>query len=341
MKNIQAHTLKRSLCLFLSVLLVLLLIPVTAFAESTGIQPRVTSPMTGYSTASQTVYCGPSTTIYASTGSIGNGEKVYVLGTERGYYHILYSVSGGQKMGYVPQSMIRNVTGGTPEEDDFNGGYAKLTSPIGVWSCNDPSTAVQIDHFDGYNRSITVLADFVRDGTRITFIEYSSSAGTKRGFLFNASFTMPIPTCVARVLNSCNLSYGYNSRFNYATAGSLSAGEYVCILAKNNDWAYVEYNTPSGRKRGYMSYSNLSTYHKPWSFADLFGYNDDIGISSGRFSATEIYSGPGSSYPVIGSLDNNETIYGYYDIEGTMYRYVEYYITGSSTRKSGYIYIHE
>lgn len=340
MKNIQAHTLKRSLCLFLSVLLVLLLIPVTAFAESTGIQPRVTSPMTGYSTASQTVYCGPSTTIYASTGSIGNGEKVYVLGTERGYYHILYSVSGGQKMGYVPQSMIRNVTGGTPEEDDFNGGYAMMEGNYTVWSCNDPSTAVSIGSVNTFEGA-TILADFVRNGTRITFIEYSSPSGTKRGFLFNAQFSMPLPTCVARVVSSSTLYYGCRPGKTYAVSGSVSTGEYVCVLSINSSgWAYVEYNSTAGRKRGYMSSSSLSYYHKPSNINTSYGR--DYSLEVGQGVTQTVYSAPSPDAAPIGTVYSGDMIFYYGPgLESNGFNYIEYYISGTSTLKSGYTLIND
>lgn len=38
----------------------------------------------------------------------------------------------------------------------------------------------------------------------------------------------------------------------------MSAGENVCVLAEENGWSYIEYNTNLGRKRGWCDSSNVT-----------------------------------------------------------------------------------
>lgn len=96
-------TKRRFLSLILCLAMCLAVMPcTTAMASSPSIR--------GYSTTAQTVYTGPSSSNYASIGSISNGEQIYVLGQERGWYHIVYNVnSGGQKSGYVPIMFVTSV----------------------------------------------------------------------------------------------------------------------------------------------------------------------------------------------------------------------------------------
>ena len=95
--------------------------------------------ITGFAQNSATVYHGPNSTDYATVGSIGPNETVNILATSMGWYHIEYDVgtSGKRKTGYVPQSVLTNVSGGTPTEEDFYGGYCYATTELDVRTCDD------------------------------------------------------------------------------------------------------------------------------------------------------------------------------------------------------------
>lgn len=171
------------------------------------------------------------------------------------------------------------------------------------------------------------------------WVEYSTSNGAKRGYI-------QIPNDewggrgdgLAKVTTSSTIYYGPSNWNNYQRAGSVSAGETVTILAKNDDWVYVEYNTNKGRKRGYMSYSNLSVYNRPSSFDDLYMYNTafDLIYKSGRHT---VYSGPTSLYSVVGYVENEYVMqYANYSVwNGGDSQYIEYYVNGTNELKSGFI----
>lgn len=171
------------------------------------------------------------------------------------------------------------------------------------------------------------------------WVEYSTSNGAKRGYV-----QVPIDEWggrkdgLARVIISSNIYYGPTNHDNYQTAGSVSVGETVVIIAKNDEWVYVEYNTNSGRKRGYMLYSNLSVYNRPGSFNDLYTagkYTDDY--IDGQFT---VYSGPTPLYTEVGTVKNEKvraykptiTVYGDYTSQ-----YIVYNVTGTNQLKSGFI----
>lgn len=215
--------------------MLLAITPITASASSPSIR--------GYSTSAQTVYTGPSSSYYVSVGSIGNGERVYILGKEQGWYHIVYDVnSGGQKSGYVPMNSIRDISGGTPVEDDFWGGYAMSNSTQTVYSCDDYSTKISIGSISS-QEGVTRLYGYNSTASNgqtysVLFIEYSTSSGAKRGYVFNPNFSYPYSkTCVGRMTMGVNLSYGVSgcnsfSNTTFGKAGYVGEGEYVSVIAK-------------------------------------------------------------------------------------------------------------
>lgn len=332
-------TKRRFLSLILCLAMCLAVMPcTTAMASSPSIR--------GYSTTAQTVYTGPSSSNYASIGSISNGEQIYVLGQERGWYHIVYNVnSGGQKSGYVPISNVRNISGGTPAEDDFWGGYAISNVAQTVYSCDDYSTKLSIGSISA-QEGVTRLYGYNSTASNgqtysVLFIEYSTSSGAKRGYMFNPNFSYPYSeTCVGRMTMGCNTYYGAYSSLSYwdgcsfAKAGFVGNGEYVAVLAKNGDHMYIEYNTSAGRKRGHVSSTYVALYHSPGHFADVPFYSSGtITLSTGY---KDVRSGPGSAYPVIGSVSNEDVVM-WLGMKINGYRICQYKVTGTSTVKTGYL----
>ena len=120
------------------------------------------------------------------------------------------------------------------------------------------------------------------------------------------------------------------------------AGEYVAVIAVCGQSAYVEYNTSAGRKRGYVPYYNLDVKNSPVAWKSVYNSNGETDRASHAMyfagSAT-VYAGPTSLYASIGSV-SNETIYRYGgEIHIGPYNayYIEYYVTGTTQVKSGFI----
>lgn len=335
--------LRSILALALSLVMLLGITPITASASSPSI--------TGYSISAQTVYTGPSSSNYVSIGSIGNGERIYILGTERGWYHIVYDVSGGgQKSGYVPMNSVRDISGGTPAEDDFWGGYAMSNSAQRVYSCDDYSTKIDIGSISA-GEGVTRLYEYSSTASNgqtysVMFIEYSTSSKTKRGYVFNPNFSYPYSkTCVGRMTMGVNLSYGVDgcdafSDTTFDKAGYVGEGEYVAVIAKNyekNDAIYIEYNTPQGRKRGYTQAKYVYLYNSPGSFADIYFYKTGTIYNTGSYG--DVYAGPSSAYPSIGKIYDGEDTYISLGYSVNGYRPVQYKVSNSSLVKMGYIYL--
>ena len=325
---------RRLMAFLLLAIMLITTVPVVAHASSTQI--------TGRSTVAQTVYAGPSSSYYTSIGSIGANETVYVLGKEKGlgWYHIQYRAGSKQKSGYVPTNTITSISGGTPGEEEFYGGYAHSNASQKVWSCDDPSLAVSIGSISA-NEPVTRLYAY----GNVMYIEYSTSSGAKRGYVFSPNFSYPVsPTCVARVTASTTLMYGCKSGCTWETAGSVGAGEYVSVLAGSagRNIVYVEYNSGSGRKRGYMSASNLSM-HGGVTVAqldDMYGYINGSEIGAYPITVTgtaKVYAAPSTSSAAIGSVSNEEVGFdGELTINGNHWTYI-IYKTASGKWKSGFI----
>lgn len=346
LSKLKSRKLFVSLFLIITTVILLQTTSTTVWAASSSI--------TGYSNYAQTVYTGPSSSYYVSAGSISASEKVYILGSEQGWYHIVYNVStGSQKSGYVPTNSLNSVSGGNPVEDDFWGGYACSGSNQTVYSCDDYSTKINIGSIST-NEGVTRLYEYNSTASngntyKVMFIEYSTSSGAKRGYIFNPNFSYPYDkTCVGRVTTGQNVYYGVQGSYtmvgdSYDKAGYIGTGEYVSVIAKNSTYLYVEYNTSVGRKRGIISSNYVQFYNKPSIFLDLPFYQPSIYESpgtTGSYAASQpVYAGPNTTYPIIGYVDNNDYIYMWPAIEyrENGYAYIQYNITGTSLIKTGYI----
>ncbi len=309
-------------------------VPVVSHASSTQI--------TGRSTVAQTVYSGPSSSYYTSIGSISANETVYVLGKEKGldWYHIQYWAGSNQKSGYVPTNTITSISGGTPGEEEFYGGYAHSNAYQTVWSCDDPSLAVNIGSISA-NEPVTRLYAY----GNVMYIEYSTASGAKRGYVYSPNFSYPVsPTCVARVTVNTTLMYGCKSGYTWEVAGSVGAGEYVSVLAGSagRNIVYVEYNSSSGRKRGYMSASNLSMHGGVTvvKLDDMYGYIEGTEIGAFPITITgtvPVYASPSTASATIGSVSNEEVGFdGEITINGQHWTYI-IYSTASGKWKAGFI----
>lgn len=267
---------------------------------------------TGYSISQQPVYTGPSDD-YATMGTIYANERVYLHGQEQGWYHIIYDTSNGkQKSGYVPVSSITNISGGTIGEERFIGGFVYANKAQTVYSCYDRTTAVSIGSIS-YREGVTKLYEYyapASDGSthHVYFIEYSTSSGPKRGYVFNPDFTQPFNTCVGRMTMNCNIYYAGSEDRNYCDTGTIGrsgfiyAGEYVSVIAKNGDELFVEYNTNNGRKRGVVNSNYVYLFSSPGTFNDVPFYINASLMSFDVTGTIKIYGGPSTTYAHIDTL---------------------------------------
>lgn len=215
-------------------------------------------------------------------------------------------------------------------EDYSSGGYALSTANQTVYQSNSTSSARvgTLYALEGF----TILYGV---GNNL-YIEYSLPSGAKRGYLVNpkVDWRWTDTSAAAYVKSTTNLYYGPNSS-TYELAGTVYAGEFVAALAAEGNWAYVEYNTTAGRKRGYMPVTSLTIYNqRVWNGS--FCYAGTPATTSGR---VYVRSGPGDNYPSIGYVENEPYMIGSrFPLYGNyVYRYVEYTVDSSGKIKSGYI----
>lgn len=292
---------------------------------------------------SSNVYHGPDSSNYAKVGSIDAGEDpVYILATSMGWYHIEYLVTstGKHKSGYIPASVVSSYSGGTPNEEDFYGGYCYATTELDVRTCDDFNLTAPVGTLFKHEGCTMIFHyDFV-DGDRtyhVAFIEYSTSSGVKRGYVYNKYLSFPCETCVAVMNENATVYAGPNSGF--ASIGSISKGEFISIIAKESNDIYVEYNTTNGRKRGYIKYSQVTPYHRPAVFPDFYTNGTQSHIVDER---VVVYGGPNSNYAELGAVRNeevtcfntNKTNTDEYTFE---YTCIEYTVGTTGQRKRGYV----
>lgn len=311
--------------------------------ENDGIALLSSTAVKAVIATSSNVYHGPDSSNYAKVGSIDAGEDpVYILATSMGWYHIEYLVTstGKHKSGYIPASAVSSYSGGTPNEEDFYGGYCYATTELDVRTCDDFNLTAPVGTLFKHEGCTMIFHyDFV-DGNRtyhVAFIEYSTSSGVKRGYVYNKYLSFPCETCVAVMNEKATVYAGPNS--NFASIGSISKGEFISIIAKESDDIYVEYNTTKGRKRGYIKYSQVTPYHRPAAFPDFYTNGTQSHIVDER---VVVYGGPNSNYAELGAVRNeevtcfntNKTNTDEYTFE---YTCIEYTVGTTGQRKRGYV----
>lgn len=293
------------------------------------------------STMYTNVYAGPSDSTYASIGSINMGEGVVVVGESLGWFHIRYFItnSNQEKTGYVPKSYIF-YTGSTGEED-FYGEFCYAKAKTEIRSTQNFSETVPGFGTIGQYEGMTLLYSYEYFGKVISFVEYSTSNGTKRGYMYESEIVKPLSnkSCVVRA-TARKVTYSGPDSSVYSDLGAIGVNELAAVLAKEGDWLYIEYNTNSNRKRGYITTSNIVYYHRPGLFPDFYrttnaGQKDNNAWVTAR---ENVYAGPNTTYANIGAV-NSEHIINYKTNSGSNepLTYIEYWITGTSTMKAGYI----
>lgn len=288
--------------------------------------PRVANSDAIHAKPKQTtsVYAGPSAKIYANIGSVYATDTVGVLGKEGSYYYIQYSTSLGSKRGYVSMSSLNSFSGsGSIKSTGVENADAYADAPTSactVYSCPDDTSATigSIGIYEG----ITVFPSIKDNG--FTFVEYSTVANTKRGFI-KSSLLKGYNEGVNRRANSDTTVY-YTTAADLAL-GSIYSSEYVIVLGKTGGYYYIEYNSPSGRKRGYAKSNVFGSVSNVPNI-------DTTGESISMNSDKDVYSGPYSTYANIGSVSKDE--HAILISRGTRGWYLIEYATANGN-KQGYI----
>ena len=284
---------------------------------------------TGVMNTARTVYFGPSSSNYAVVGSVEKNEDIVVLGKNAGWYFISYVVGSTStfKSGYVPVSTVSSISGSVHEQV-FEEGYNYSDSELTVKSCSFFDYAINNGTIYA-EEGFTELQQYYEDGKWISLVEFSTPSGTKRGFVNSSSMhiTNVYNSTVARVVASSSPAYAGPDN-SYVKLGGVYENEFVAILSVNGKWAYSEYNTASGRKRGYIKYSDLDNYV-------VRSYATDKTHISLKQATKElsVYGGPNSNYANIGTIFNQEIV-SYLGTERN-YSYIEYTTTNGAKR--GYV----
>lgn len=314
------------------------------------ISPLASFATTGKSSSSQPVYFGPSTNNYAEIGSVNWHEVVQIIGMTNDWYHVTYEIgsTGTYKTGYLPKSEVFDASGPDLYEEQLVGGYRVANRELDVRSYDVYNQSVSIGTV--YNtEGVTCLYDYTNsEGEQVSYIEFATAKGTKRGYINKSYLTEPInyyenghhyDTTVGYVKYDVNLSMGVGN--GYVNSGlALSKDEYVSVLGKENRNLYVEYNTKSGRKRAYATMDSIDlTRH----YTDgALNWYPDLPVLYGQKvsnTAQTVYGTPSTQSASIGSIGQGEAVYVYMnhkfnDINNS-YSYIAY--NTSNGKKTGYV----
>lgn len=275
---------------------------------------------------STNVYAGPSTSIYANIGSVDSSDTVGVLGKEGSYYYIQYSTASGSKRGYVAISALGAFSGSGSVKStgvETVAAYADATkTACTVYSCPNSNCATigSISAAEG----ITVFPNIKDNG--YTFVEYSTSSKTKRGFISTSLLEEYNDGIKGKANKNTNIYYTTVADLKL---GSIDSEEYVIVLGATGNYYYIEYNSPSGRKRGYTVKTAINL-HSSAGISNIATSGERIKMQS----AQNVYSGPSSTYANIGSVSQNEYVV-LIDKGARGWYLIDYSAAG--TRKQGYV----
>lgn len=307
--------------------------------ENDGIALLSSTAVKAVIATSSNVYHGPDSSNYAKVGSIDAGEDpVYILATSMDWYHIEYVVTstGKHKTGYIPKSVVSSYSGGELTEEDFYGGYCYATTELDVRTCDDFSLTAPVGTLFKLE-GCTFLFSYEFNGNNIAFIEYATSSGTKRGYVYAKYLKFPCETIVCIAKENISV-YGGPSNSDYARFGTIYQNELMSLLAKEGNWIYVEYNTTKGRKRGYVDWTKVNPrdYTAGTYFNDFYvapsnsacHINDEV---------VSVYGGPNKNYANIGSVNCENVICFWTNDSIFDFTCIEYVVTATGLLKRGYI----
>lgn len=149
------------------------------------------------------------------------------------------------------------------------------------------------------------------------YVDYSTPNGYRQGWIQvkgsqgSWAFTPYWETVAATVTTTTSVWYGENADI-YQTCGTVYKNESVALLEKGDYWAFIEYNTNAGRKRGFVPYSYLRTCTSDQYVKQLHpgwvNYKPDYPAKT-----YVVYSGPTRQYVQIDQVFASDAIRVIYD----------------------------
>ena len=280
-----------------------------------------------------TVYGGPSSTIYASIGSVASGEAVAVLAMENGWFAIEYVAMTQFKRGYVPASSLEDsaTLAAGFSESSYTGYLDQVTEALSVYS--GPSDSYATVGSLAADEAVTVISGA---SNGYAHVEYSTPSGTKRGYVPMASLTYQTRGILGKANSNASAYYGASASF--IKSGGIYADEYVVVLDKETSskydtlWYYIEFNAASGRKRGFVAQNAITLCGTGASLGEL-KTGDHLAYAKTDLT---VYNGPSDTYATVGSISASERVSVYesrsYESD---YAFIEY-CTASGV-KMGYV----
>lgn len=277
------------------------------------------------------VYSGPSSSIYSRIGSVDTNEEVIVYGIEDNWFYIEYYAGSYKKRGYVYYSYVTNPNDINVSDRVYNGYVDSVEASTTVYTGPDLDIYATAGSL-GAGESLTVLGEIV--GSYV-YVEYSTSSSSKRGYILTSRLNGNKYGVLGKVYQSSVNVYAGPSIDIYYKCGSVYDNEVVVILEKGvhdaTSWYYIEFNTSTGRKRGYVPQSTINMMGS--SYVNTF--SGDLGYAVAEQDLAVRY-GPHHSYPQIGSISAKEVITRLRDnVGGANYTYIEYQYSGG--KKRGYV----
>lgn len=276
--------------------------------------------------AASNVYYGPHSTNFAKVGSVSLNEVIDVIQKLDTWFLIDYQTSSGPKRGFVPMSKVQNASSVASSVPTLitSGGLDSAVNSATIKT--GPGSNYANAGSVGANESLTRF-DGVKSG--YFYVEYATSSGTKRGYISAGQLYGRLEGIVAIAKTATNFYYQPGTAS--LKVGSVSAEEYVVLLEKDrdSDWILAEYNTSSGRKRGYAT---LSSFAATESVAALPNMARPAGYAVAN-SAQSVYFGPSTVYAKVGSISQNEIV----SILSEKYNYTFIEYNTSSGKKRGFV----
>lgn len=190
----------------------------------------------------------------------------------------------------------------TSGEDVWNRGYpAKIKTAI--LESYGPSTAYAKGTVTlSVGKEVTIIN---KEGAYY-LVEYKSTLGNKRIYVPTANVTVSSKYTINTAVNMNTVMYSKSAQnvnggpgllSIYPKIGSIEINEKVNELYKENGYSLIEYDTSSGRKRGYVLSSTL-TSSKPVTI----GYVYNVG------NTLNVRKGPSTGDTILGKLNYGEKV---------------------------------
>lgn len=231
------------------------------------------------------------------------------------------------------------------QEEVMTGGYRYSNGNNKIESCDDFDISINSDSSISNTEGVTLLYDYgYSDWTgksyRVAFIEYSTSNGMKRGYIYNDKLANPFASTLVKAPARVITYTGPDAnRFNLDT-GAIAINEYACAIGYSGNYIFLEYNTNDGRRRAFASSNDLQVSISSLNVMNL----PDIKYDTTYISTQKqnVSAGPGTCFslcayrgvigkkePVYEAISNN-IVYNQLN-----YTYIVYHV--GSSYKGGYV----